>query len=76
MKIFQDAGFKTRYWAFRPQWYHTCYSDKYAHFVVNYDGSIYKALVTVYPQHNWIPWNFEKVPNGFWEDTNNQKKFI
>jgi uncharacterized protein len=48
MEIFRNAGFKVRYWAFRPQWYHTCYSDKYAHFVINYDGSIYKCTARDY----------------------------
>jgi hypothetical protein len=34
------------------------------------------VLSTLYPEHNWLPWKFDRVPNRFWEDQINQRKFI
>lgn len=41
-----------------------------------YSNSIHQAITTVYDTHNWIPWRFEKVSNGFWKDVNNLKAFM
>ena len=30
----------------------------------------------MYPEYEWLPWKFVRVPRGFWADTNNQKKFL
>jgi hypothetical protein len=30
----------------------------------------------VYPEHEWLPWRFSKVPNGFWDDIKNQRDFL
>jgi len=38
-----EYGYKTHYVFFDPRPYHTCYSDKYFHAVVNYDGNVYKC---------------------------------
>jgi hypothetical protein len=32
----------------------------------HYNGSLYSALKKLYPQHNWDPSRFSRVPNGCW----------
>jgi hypothetical protein len=41
-----------------------------------YQGSLYQLLVTQYPEYNWLPWKFERVPRGFWSDIANQRSFM
>ena len=41
-----------------------------------YGSSIYNLLSQILPQYNWLPWKFNSVPNGYWDDLNNQKKFL
>jgi hypothetical protein len=35
-----------------------------------------KALMTLYPEHNWVIWRFSKVPEGFWDQPENRKAFF
>lgn len=42
----------------------------------HYQGSIAKALASLYPEHNWKPWKFTQVPAGHWDDTANQRDFF
>jgi hypothetical protein len=35
-----------------------------------------QLLHQIYPEYEWLPWRFEKVPNGYWDDINNQKKYL
>jgi hypothetical protein len=30
----------------------------------------------MFPDYNWLPWKFEKSPQGFWENSENRKKFM
>jgi hypothetical protein len=30
----------------------------------------------VYPDHEWLEWNFKLTPKNFWDDIANRKKFI
>ena len=41
-----------------------------------YRGSPLKALQTLYPEVNWLDWNFEKVRSGFWKDLSNCRMFL
>jgi hypothetical protein len=41
-----------------------------------YNGSIAVLLSTMYPKYDWLPWRFEMCPRGYWDDVNNQIKFI
>ncbi len=42
-----------------------------------YDGSLVKALQSVYSNHTWYPWKFEqRVDRGFWEKMENESKFL
>jgi hypothetical protein len=34
------------------------------------------AVRTVYPEHDWVEWNFKRTVSGFWDDPKNQKRFF
>jgi hypothetical protein len=35
------------------------------------------ALISsAFPEHEWLPWKFGKVPKGYWESKENQRKFM
>lgn len=36
----------------------------------------YYALKETFPEYNWLPWLFYKVPEGFWDEIENQKWFL
>lgn len=42
----------------------------------HYGRSLVKALMTIYPEHDWIVWKFDKVPVGYWNDMNHRRKFM
>jgi hypothetical protein len=33
-------------------------------------------LSTLYPDYNWLPWKFSKVPFNYWQDLKNHRKFL
>jgi hypothetical protein len=35
-----------------------------------------KALTTLYPEHQFKPWLFRRVPQGYWNDPQNQLLFM
>jgi hypothetical protein len=41
-----------------------------------YNGSLAQLLSSVYTGKEWLPWKFDQIPHSYWEDVNNQKKFI
>jgi hypothetical protein len=41
-----------------------------------FGGSLYKALLSSYPQHEWLPWRFSRVPLGYWKVVKNQRYFM
>ncbi len=43
-------GYKVNFWAYRPRQYYTCYSDRYKHEVINYDGGVYKCTARNYSE--------------------------
>ena len=42
----------------------------------HYNHSLVTLLSQVYPETNWIPWKFDKCPQNYWDDINNQRKFM
>jgi len=38
--------------------------------------NLIQLVKSAYPNHNWEPWKFSKVPNGYWESEANQRNFI
>jgi hypothetical protein len=47
-----------------------------ASLVQKYGGSPVTVISSVYPEYEWLPWKFIKCSTNFWEDVNNQKKFV
>jgi hypothetical protein len=41
-----------------------------------YGGSYSLLLAAVYPDYEWLPWRFDKCPQGYWHDMKNQRKFM
>jgi hypothetical protein len=41
-----------------------------------YEGSCYRLLSTVYPEHEWLPWRFETTPRNFWNEPINCRSFL
>ena len=41
-----------------------------------YEGTLFKFLKSVYPEHNWIPWKFKRTSGGAWKDIENRKKAL
>ena len=39
-------------------------------------GSPLVALMAAYPDHNWIPWRFKRVPVGYWKSKDNVSRFL
>lgn len=49
-----QLGYDTRYALFDRKEYHTCYSDRFYHSVINHDGNIYKCTAAGYEKENII----------------------
>lgn len=61
------------YW---EDWYRVTSLDIKAHLgalLTIYDGSPSKLVHEIYPFHPWLPWRFNTVPDGFWDNVDNQK---
>ncbi len=41
-----------------------------------YEGSLLKTLQSLYPDYEWYPWLFAKIPKTYWSDVKNVKKYI
>ncbi len=41
-----------------------------------YAGSIEKAVKELFPESPFKPWEFHQVPNGFWDDPANCRKYL
>ena len=41
-----------------------------------HNGSLIKALMSIYPEHTWKVWTFKKVPKNYWSDKKNQRIFF
>ena len=41
-----------------------------------YNLSCIKLVTSMYPDYNWIVWKFNFVTNNYWQNKENQKKYI
>jgi hypothetical protein len=41
-----------------------------------YNDHLGKALQTLYPNIEWQQWRFARVPTGYWDSMENQRKFM
>ena len=64
---FKAAGFVSRFWAYKPLTFKCCYADSYNHYVVNYDGRIFKCTARDYGE-DLVLGNLQ--PSGYinWND--------
>lgn len=47
---FTEMGFEINMWAFRPSTFYKCYSDRYHHIAINYDGNVFKCTARDYKE--------------------------
>jgi hypothetical protein len=40
------------------------------------DNSFTKAIISCFPEHDWIEWKFTKVSPGFWDDDQNVTRYL
>jgi hypothetical protein len=33
-------------------------------------------LSTLNPEYDWLPWKFDRLPDQYWNDLQNQRKFL
>ena len=41
-----------------------------------YNWSTSQLLSSIYPHYDWLPWKFRVCPSSYWDDVNNQIKFV
>lgn len=72
--IFRLNGLNSDFWAYTPKVFHRCYSDKYHHYAINYNGKIFKCTAQDYGDDKVIG---ELLSNGeiLWNDTLLSKLF-
>eukprot|EP01125_Pyxidicula_operculata_P000536 TRINITY_DN1054_c0_g1_i1.p1 TRINITY_DN1054_c0_g1~~TRINITY_DN1054_c0_g1_i1.p1 ORF type:complete len:239 (-),score=38.81 TRINITY_DN1054_c0_g1_i1:768-1484(-) len=51
-------------------------SDFSGLFNSKFQGSMYLMIKSLFPDREWLPWKFSKLPNLFWDDVNNQIWYI
>ena len=65
-KAFTDNGFCADFWVFTPRMFHRCYADRLHHYIINYDGRVFKCTAQDYgndkvlgrlEQDGHIEWN-------------------
>jgi len=61
-------------------WYSVSFEDFVRHdgysLINRFGDSPYALLKTVYPDKQWLPWRFSKVPGGYWEKLENQRTYL
>ena len=35
-----------------------------------------KFVMEMFPDYEWLPWKFTRMPQDYWEDENNCKKYV
>jgi len=41
-----------------------------------YNGSPFQLLKTIFPEYEWLEWNFKSCYNGFWQNIENQRRYM
>ncbi len=42
----------------------------------HFNNSPFILISNVYPEYEWLPWRFNQVPKGYWDDMKNQRNFM
>eukprot|EP01114_Cavostelium_apophysatum_P012589 TRINITY_DN2854_c0_g1_i1.p1 TRINITY_DN2854_c0_g1~~TRINITY_DN2854_c0_g1_i1.p1 ORF type:complete len:464 (+),score=89.13 TRINITY_DN2854_c0_g1_i1:116-1507(+) len=70
----KQLGMKT--W---EDWYQIKTTDVQLHgrgLLNHYGNSLVKAITTIFPEHQWKIWKFEKITEGFWQNRDHQRDFL
>lgn len=77
-KIFIENGLNSDFWAYQPGYFNRCYSDRFHHYAINYDGNVFKCTAQDYGKDkiigNLLPdgsilWNMELLGDLFAHST-------
>ena len=41
-----------------------------------FNNSPYALLCSMFPEHEWLPWQFANAPKHYFDQVSNQKKFL
>ena len=41
-----------------------------------YNGTVPLLFENVFPEHEWLPWKFTRVPKNYWQNEKNIRKFM
>src|SRR5271170_6889183 len=78
-KFFDWVGKQLGYKSFED-WYNITFEDINKHggsgLLHYYIDSPVNALLSIYPDFDWIIWKFHQVPRGCWKDKKNHRKFF
>jgi hypothetical protein len=44
--------------------------------MLKYNNSPPALLTTLFPEYEWLPWKFAHTVSNFWDNVNNQRKFM
>jgi hypothetical protein len=79
-KQFLDFVYSTENFTSMDDWYNitkTRLAELGGGSLVNdYKSSIATMLMTVFPNHHWLPWKFGTVPRGHWSKIENRQRFF
>jgi hypothetical protein len=89
-KFWRDLENQRRYFAWLGSvlgvrdlegWYSVKLQDFYAHGGTQLMWSIYnksprQAVTTLFPEHDWKPWRFTRVPHGYWDLEQHRREFL
>ncbi|SHJ67206.1 radical SAM/SPASM domain-containing protein [Bacteroides stercorirosoris] len=71
---FESEGFASHFWAYRPLTFKCCYADNINHYVVNYNGKIFKCTARDYGDELMIG-NLSSSGQILWNDSLLSKMF-
>ena len=44
--------------------------------IFQYNGSHINLILSVFSNYNWLPWKFNSIPKGFWDEEINVKSYM
>jgi hypothetical protein len=47
-----------------------------ARLLARHGGSTLALVQSAFPDHEWLPWLFKKVPQRYWHNMNNQREYV
>ena len=53
-KVFIKNGLNSGFWAYQPGNFNRCYSDRFHHYAINYDGNVFKCTAQDYGKDKMI----------------------